>query len=43
MALAREFGVMATPSLAVVENGTLAQLIVGAQSEARIRKLLATT
>lgn len=40
LALARRFGVMATPSLAVVERGVLTNLVVGAKSEAQIRALL---
>lgn len=38
--LAREFGVMATPSLAVVEQGILRRLVVGGRSEPQIRTLL---
>lgn len=37
--LARHFGVMATPSLALVERGVLKRLEVGARSEAQIRAL----
>jgi thioredoxin-like negative regulator of GroEL len=37
--LAKHFGVMATPSLAVVEHGVLRQLVVGARNEAQIRAL----
>lgn len=37
---ARSFGVMATPSLAVVEQGVIRALYVGARSEIRIRALL---
>jgi thioredoxin 1 len=40
LALARHFGVMATPSLAVVEQGVLKKLMPGAKSEAQIRALL---
>ena len=40
MALARHFGVMATPSLALVEQGVLKRLVVGARSESQIRALL---
>lgn len=40
LALARHVGVMATPSLAVVERGVLRKLVVGARSEAQIRALL---
>lgn len=40
VSLAREFGVMATPSLAVVEQGTVRQVLVGARNEAQIRALL---
>jgi len=38
--MARSFGVMATPSLAVVEQGVIRALFVGARSENRIRTLL---
>lgn len=37
--LAKRFGVMATPSLAVVERGVVRRLVVGGQSEAKIRAL----
>ena len=40
LALARRFGVMGTPSLALVEKGILKQLLVGARSEPQIRALL---
>lgn len=40
LALARRFGVMGTPSLALVEKGILKQLVVGARSEPQIRALL---
>ena len=40
MALARHFGVMATPSLAVVENGVVKNLVLGAKTELQIRALL---
>lgn len=40
MALARHFGVMATPSLAVVENSVVKNLLLGAKSERKIRALL---
>ena len=40
IALARHFGVMATPSLALVEQGVLKKLVVGAKSEPQIRALL---
>ena len=40
MALAKHFGVMATPSLALVEQGVLKRLVVGARSESQIRALL---
>jgi thioredoxin 1 len=39
-ALARHFGVMATPSLALVKQGVLKKLVVGAKSEPQIRALL---
>jgi len=39
-ALARHFGVMAVPSLALVEQGVLKRLVVGAKSEPQIRALL---
>jgi thioredoxin 1 len=39
-AIARAFGVMATPSLAIVENGLIARLMVGARNEAQLRALL---
>ena len=38
--VAREFGVMATPSLAVVEQVLVQRLLGGAQNEPRIRALL---
>jgi len=38
--LAKHFGVMATPSLALVEQGVLKRLVVGAKSEPQIRTLL---
>jgi hypothetical protein len=31
---------MATPSLAIVENGLIARLMVGARNEAQLRALL---
>ena len=40
LALARRFGVMGTPSLALVEGGILKQLLVGARSEPQVRALL---
>ena len=40
LVLARQFGVMGTPSLALVEKGILKQLLVGARSEPQIRALL---
>ncbi|OGI41853.1 MAG: hypothetical protein A2150_07505 [Candidatus Muproteobacteria bacterium RBG_16_64_11] len=40
-ALAKHFGVMATPSLAVVEQGIVKKLVVGARSQPQIRALLA--
>jgi len=39
MHLAKHFGVMATPSLALVEQGVLQKLVVGAKSESQIRAL----
>jgi len=39
-ALARHFGVMATPSLALVERGIIRKLVVGARTEPQIRALL---
>jgi len=38
--LARQFGVMATPSLAVVEGGVIRRLVVGGRGEPQIRALL---
>jgi thioredoxin 1 len=38
--VAREFGAMATPSLAVVEQALVQRLLGGAQNEPRIRALL---
>lgn len=38
--LARHFGVMATPSLALVERGVIRKLVVGARTEPQIRALL---
>ena len=40
VAIARHFGVMATPSLALVEQGIVKKLVVGAKSEPQIRALL---
>lgn len=40
VALAKHFGVMATPSLAVVEKGVVKNLLLGAKSEPQIRALL---
>ena len=39
--LAKHFGVMATPSLALVEQGVLKKLVVGARNEPQICALLA--
>ena len=39
-AIAKHFGVMATPSLALVEQGVVMKLVVGARSEPQIRTLL---
>lgn len=39
--LARRIGIMGTPSLALIENGTVGKVVVGARSEAQIRALLA--
>jgi len=38
--LAREFGVAATPSCALVERGTIVKMLVGAVSYKRLEKLL---
>jgi thioredoxin 1 len=38
--LARQIGVMGTPSLAIVDQGVVQTLLVGARSEAQIRALL---
>lgn len=38
--LAKSLGVMATPSLVLVRDGRIARIVVGAQSEPRIRRLL---
>jgi thioredoxin 1 len=40
--LARHFGVMATPSLALVERGIIRKIVVGARTEPQIRALLAS-
>ena len=40
LAVARQFGVMATPSLAIVEKGVVQKLMVGARSGPQIRALL---
>lgn len=40
VAIARHFGVMATPSLALVEQGIVKKLVIGAKSEPQIRALL---
>lgn len=37
--VAKAFGVMATPSVAVIEKGVVKKMIVGAMTEARIRGL----
>lgn len=39
-AVARAFGVMATPSLALVEHGAISRLMVGARTEAQVMALL---
>lgn len=39
-AIARAFGVMATPSLAVVESGMVSRLLVGARTEHQLHRLL---
>ncbi|AOU99059.1 hypothetical protein BI364_14915 [Acidihalobacter yilgarnensis] len=41
--LAKGLGVMATPSLVVIRGGHIARIVVGAQSEPRIRRLLDET
>ncbi|OBS09155.1 thioredoxin family protein [Acidihalobacter prosperus] len=41
--LARSLGVMATPSLVLIRRGRIARVVVGAQSEPRIRRLLDET
>jgi len=41
-ALAHQFGVMATPSLALVERGVIRKLVVGGKTEPQIRALLAS-
>ncbi|AOV17976.1 hypothetical protein BJI67_13720 [Acidihalobacter aeolianus] len=38
--LAKSLGVMATPSLVLIRGGRIARIVVGAQSEPRIRRLL---
>ena len=38
--LAKRMGVMATPSLVLIHDGHIARIVVGAQSETRIRFLL---
>jgi len=40
MSLARKFGVMGTPSLVKVQEGKIAEFLVGPQSEGNILKLL---
>lgn len=40
VAIAKHFGVLATPSLALVEQGVVKKLVVGAMSEPQIRALL---
>lgn len=40
MEMAKHFGVMATPTLAIVENGKLKNLVLGAKSESQIRALM---
>ena len=42
VALAKHFGVMATPSLALVKQGVVNKIVVGAKSEPQIRALLET-
>ncbi len=39
--LARRVGIMGTPSLALIEGGTVSKVMVGARSEHQIRALLA--
>jgi thioredoxin 1 len=39
--LARRIGIMGTPSLALIEGGTVSKVMVGARSEHQIRALLA--
>lgn len=40
MATARAFGVMATPTTAIVKRGAIEELLIGAKSEAQIRRYL---
>jgi thioredoxin-like negative regulator of GroEL len=40
LALAQAFHVMGTPSLAIVDAGTVSDVLVGARSEAQLRALL---
>lgn len=40
IALAKGMGVMATPTLVIVQKGRITKIVVGAQSESRIRHLL---
>lgn len=39
--LARSFGIAATPSFVLVEDGSIAQVKLGGQSEAQLRRMLA--
>jgi thioredoxin-like negative regulator of GroEL len=40
MPLSQAFHVMGTPSLAIVDSGTVSEVLVGARSEAQLRALL---
>lgn len=41
MDVARRIGVMGTPSVALIEGGSVAQLLIGPRNEAQMRALLA--
>jgi thioredoxin-like negative regulator of GroEL len=40
MDIGRHFGVMGTPSVVLVEDGTIRDYLVGAKSETLLRKLM---
>lgn len=40
VALAKKLGVMATPALVLIQGDLIARIVIGAQTESRIRRLL---